>query len=294
LEDVVTRLQEQKNRLSNELAESQSMVKDLAAKLRVITVKDRENTIAQREAQRAQLVELQEELEAVKNDKQKMEQRTQEKFDLAREKAIEQHEHLQTKVRKLESHLASAKAKLDDYRKESFQRESLLRQKLEKEQEAREKLQSQITAQNKELKNYKLEIRQQKLLTNETLAISEAAVMAADRREWALKEKLKEAQDEIATLRANYTARVPMEEEYVSKELSAKVEQLQEQMTSMRTSFQAERQEERQKWGREIAALQEALESARSTPSVAHSRSPVHTSQGRPSILRRIGRKLKP
>ena len=294
LEDVVERLQSQKKQVLKELEESQTKLEDVKAKLEAANTREREIVSMERRKHRAQIQELKEKLEAAETAQSEAQEKSREKFQHAKERAIEEHQKLKDKATRAEELLRAAQSKLDHYRKESYERETKLRQTLREEQEARRKLGVASEQAIDEAKQAKAAMAEQKANVEETLMISEAAVAAADRREANLKKALEEARAEIAALKANAT--INQEETSNNAELRKKAEEIQElqnQVVSMHQKFAAEQQRERQKWAKEIDALQEALEIARTKEEPPERPVPARgATTSKPNIIRRIRRKI--
>ena len=206
LEDVVSRLHEQKNQLTKELSESQARIKTLEDKLTETTKREQENASAAKKKYRAQIQELEEQIQAARDAQSQQHERTREKFETAKHKALAEHERLEAKAQTLICQLESAQSKLDRYRQESFERESEIRQRLRTEQQARKELEISYNATIAELEEIQIDMTQQEKKVEETLMISEAAVSAADRREARLQKALNEAEEKLASLQSEKTS----------------------------------------------------------------------------------------
>lgn len=288
LEDVVSRLQRQKSQLVNDLRKEQSLTEEIKANITARAAQDRHALVAEKKKSESAIKELEQKLQTAEEMSNSIHQENRDKFSKAKDTAIAEHQRLEAKVQKLEALLASAQDKLDSYRKQSYERESKLRQSLRDQQEAQRMLQVVNEEAAKEVEKAKAALAKEQEKVEETLMISEASVAAADRREANLKRKLEETRKEVASLQKKLqdatTVNMPGRSNDKEKQ---EVEQLKEQIQSVHAKFETERRRERQKWAREIDALQEALEIARSTPPVVQ-----HERAAKPGIFRRIRRKI--
>eukprot|EP00977_Amphora_coffeiformis_P015805 scaffold4740_cov165-Amphora_coffeaeformis.AAC.3 len=296
LEDVVERLQRQKSQVSADLKQSQSSLEEAKANLTAEIAKGREAVHEERRKHRVQVNELQDKLENIEQEMQVLREKNREKFERAKEKAMEEHGKLEAKAQKLADQLAAAQSKLDLYRKESYERETKIRQSLQDEQEARKEMEAIKEQAIEEAKKVKAAMAEQKETIEETLMISEAAVAAADRREATLKSALEASKAKIAELQSqlNATQTAAPKDTPPTKTNTSEVKELERKIFLMHQNFEAERQRERQKWGLEIEALQEALEIARNSNEEAPPTIPSQQQRsGKPGIIRRIQRKIR-
>lgn len=291
LEDVVKRLHHQKGQLSQGLKSSHLLLEETKTNLTAEAVKDREAVHKERRRHRLEVDELRGKLENVEEALQTLREKSREKIEHAKE----EHNELEAKARKLADQLDIARSKLDVYRKESYQRETKLRERLQEEQVARKEAESVKEMALEEAEKAKAAMNEQKEDVEETLMISEAAVAAADRREATLTHALETAEAQIANLQTqlNATQGAPPTE-IASAKITDEVRELQDQRILMHQKFEAERERERQKWAREIGALQEALEIARTSNEDAPPTIPSQKRSQKPNLIRRIRRKLLP
>ena len=293
LEDVVERLQRQKSQLSVDLIRSQSLLEEAKKNLTAEIDEGREAVHEERRKHRSQINELKGQLESMDQEMQSLRKKNRENFERAKEKAMEEHSKLEGKANDLADQLATAQSKLDLYRKESYERETRIRQSLQNEQEARKKMEAARDQAIEEAEKLKTAMAKQTETMEETLMISEAAVAAADRREAALKNELGAREAKIAELQSQLnTVQSAASEGAPSK--TDEVKELEKKIFLMHQNFEAERQRERQKWGREIEALQEALEIAKNSNQEVPPTVPSQQRSTKPGIIRRIQRKIRP
>ena len=259
--------------------------------MEIATTLERENASKEREKHETEIASLKAKLQQAESAKRDLQEKSKAKFDQAREGAISRHEQLAATAKKFQEQLDSAKAKLDHYRRESYERESKLRQNLRAEQPARAGLEKARDKLVEELTQVHADLVEQKQEVEDSLMISEAAVAAADRREAELREALEQAQGEIAQL-IEMNSNVDNVPEAggveLAKQEAREVMELQNQIVALHQKHESERQQERIKWDNEIAALQQALETARSHDDETH----LNEGARKPNLLRRIGRKI--
>jgi chromosome segregation ATPase len=264
LEDVVERLHVQKSQLVEELQASEAAVETAKQNVTTVLTQEQEEAAKERRQYQQQIAKME---EARRREHEKSifaitDKHAAELSDV-KAKASETISRQENDKQKLESLLDTLRSKLDSTRKDGQERDAKLRQSLQDEQHARrmlEKANEQAVAQVEEAKT---SMADQKETVEESLLISEFAVVAADRREEKLRLSLEEAHTQINAL----TDELKLSKDgVVSKDESTRqVAELQDRIKSMEAQHNMERQRERLKWGHDVETLQQALEIAKSS-----------------------------